>query len=98
MPNASLAMRSTRNAAFTAGNNGDSRERTTGDTKPAESVLSPLLLTRIQVASLINVRPRTFDRLVAANQFPTADIVMNAKLIRWRRSTVETWIDAGGKL
>lgn len=57
---------------------------------------SALLLRREAVAAMLDVRPRTFDRMVSMGQFPTADIKLNAKLVRWKRSTVEAWVGSQG--
>jgi predicted DNA-binding transcriptional regulator AlpA len=63
-----------------------------------KSAITPLLLRRDEVARLINVAGRTFDRLVATNQFPPADVRVGAKIVRWKKETISSWIDAGGKL
>jgi predicted DNA-binding transcriptional regulator AlpA len=95
MLNGHLATPTTRNVQKPAENEGGFEQRTTGDTRSGKE--PALLLRRLDVCQLVNIKPRTFDRLLATGQFPTADIVLNSKLIRWRRSTVENWIESGGK-
>lgn len=58
----------------------------------------PLFLTPDDVAMLVlRVDPRTVRRLVSAGKFPPADIHVGSKIVRWKRSTVESWIDAQGE-
>ncbi len=92
MPDGHLATPTTKNVDKSPEITGYFQKRTTGD-----AIEPPLLLRRLQVAHLIGVGGRTFDRLLACHQFPPADLVLNSKLIRWKRSTVETWIHNGGK-
>ena len=87
-----LALRTTRKAQNPAEKREDFDHDTTGRTTER-----PLLLRRVDVASLLNLAPRTFDRLLSTKKFPGPDIALNAKLIRWRRSTVESWVERGGK-
>ncbi len=71
------------------------QSRHTGDTTVSKE--PALLLRRLEVAHIIGVGGRTLDRMLACNKFPPADLILNSKLIRWRRSTVEQWVEAGGK-
>lgn len=50
-----------------------------------------------RVAELLDVDPRTLRRLVSSGQFPAADVAVGAKLKRWKRTTVEAWIESGGR-
>ena len=52
------------------------------------------LMTADQVAALLGVSRRTFDRLVATGAFPPADYRKSRKLVRWRPSTVVAAIEA----
>lgn len=55
----------------------------------------PLFLTPDDVAKLVlRVDSRTVRRLVSAGKFPPADIRIGSKIIRWKRATVEGWIEA----
>jgi predicted DNA-binding transcriptional regulator AlpA len=65
--------------------------------KPVPVSSLPLLLRRLEVCTLLAIKARTFDRMLATGKFPPADIVMNCKWIRWRRSTVEDWVHSGGR-
>ncbi len=55
----------------------------------------PLFLTPDDVAELVlRVGVRTVRRLVSAGKFPPADVHVSSKIIRWKRGTVEAWIEA----
>jgi predicted DNA-binding transcriptional regulator AlpA len=57
------------------------------------------LLRADTVAAELDVSKRTLQQWVAAEKFPPADLRMGAKLVFWRRETVDAWLDekaAGG--
>ena len=55
------------------------------------------LVRREAIAKRLDIAPWTFDRLLSERKFPPPDVAVNAKLIRWRRSTVDRWIETGGR-
>jgi len=63
---------------------------------PPVPVVLPLLLDRPLVAAAITSSLRTLDRMVTTGAFPPPD-VRRGHFIRWKRETVEGWINAGGK-
>ena len=59
---------------------------------PLPAVL-PLLLDRALVGSAISTSTRNLDRMVATGLFPVPD-VRDGHFVRWKRQTVEGWIEA----
>jgi len=53
----------------------------------------PLLITAPQLARRLNCSTRTIYRLAASGRMPKP--VRLGALVRWRRSTIDAWIDAG---
>lgn len=45
------------------------------------------------VAAIIGVDRRTLRRMIVSGRFPEADVKLSKTLIRWKRSTVDRWID-----
>lgn len=54
---------------------------------------SKLLLDRTEVAELLGVSTRVFDRLVRTAHVP--GFVRVGKSLRWNRHAIENWIAAG---
>ena len=52
-----------------------------------------LLMDVSDVAAALAVGQRTLWRWVAAGTFPPPDISIGAKVRRWKRATVEAWIE-----
>jgi hypothetical protein len=64
---------------------------TTGiPTRPA--TLVEALLTKTDVAAIVRVDVRTFDRLRSSGAFPAPDLFIN-RMPRWKAATVRDWID-----
>lgn len=61
---------------------------------PAPAALEPLF-DRVSVAAALGCKARTIDRMIAAGEFPKADLRVG-RLPRWRQSTVADWIAKGG--
>lgn len=61
-----------------------------------EAVEKPVcyLLTIDQVAELMNVCPRTINRLNAAGKLPKA--IKIGRALRWNRVELMTWLNYGG--
>lgn len=57
----------------------------------------PQLLDRTQVARILGVTLRSFDREKAAGRFPQPDCRTGKRSPRWKAETVARWIDAQGK-
>ncbi|HEY8666966.1 MAG TPA: helix-turn-helix domain-containing protein [Tepidisphaeraceae bacterium] len=53
----------------------------------------PMLMTVDDLADALAVGTRTVWRWVSMGTFPAPDLSIGGKLRRWRRSTVEAWID-----
>ena len=52
-----------------------------------------LLLSVKQVSALIGIAPRTLWRLASSGRFPRPDVKVGARIVKWRRTTVERWIN-----
>jgi len=53
-----------------------------------------LLIDVAEVGRLLDVGQRTLWRWISTGDFPPPDVAMGRKFRRWRRATVETWIDS----
>jgi predicted DNA-binding transcriptional regulator AlpA len=62
-------------------------------TVPPASNPCEQLLRKSAVAQSIGVGVRTLESMVSARAFPAADIKMGPRLLLWRPSSVQTWID-----
>ena len=51
------------------------------------------LLRKPAVAQTIGVGVRTLERMVSMRAFPGADIKRGSRLLLWRPSTVQRWIE-----
>jgi predicted DNA-binding transcriptional regulator AlpA len=61
------------------------------------SLIEPLL--RIgDLARRLACDRRTVDRMRSSGCLPKADLLVGRRSPRWKKSTIEDWIDAGGKL
>lgn len=63
--------------------------------RPAYMPPSEALLSRSQVATLLGVMPRTFDRMVAAGQYPRCDLRVpdpEKGDPRWRVASHDAWV------
>lgn len=56
-----------------------------------QSAIEPML-TMADIASIIQTSPRTIRQWRAQGLLPTPDFE-HGKTIRWKRSTIDTWID-----
>jgi predicted DNA-binding transcriptional regulator AlpA len=45
------------------------------------------------VAAALGIGVRTLERMVATREFPPADIQQGSRLLMWRASTVQRWIE-----
>lgn len=52
-----------------------------------------LLLDLAEVCRLLCLSERTVYRLISTGEFPAADVRIGGKIRRWRRETVERWIE-----
>ena len=55
------------------------------------------LYAQLPEATAVVLQSILFCSVLATGGFPVADIVLNNKLIRWKRQTVLDWINNGGK-
>lgn len=53
-----------------------------------------VLLKPSSVAGMLDIGVRTLWRWSSDGSFPPPDIRHNARIVRWKRSTVLAWIDA----
>ena len=58
--------------------------------RPAEAVL----LKPATVARRLEIGLRTLWRWVSTGEFPPPDLRRGPKIVRWRSSTVDAWIEA----
>lgn len=59
------------------------------------TVLHPLLSIK-KVAAALDCSRRVFERLRASGRFPKPDLLLG-RMPRWRRETVQRWIENGGR-
>ena len=58
--------------------------------------LSTLLITRLELAGLLDINPVTLDRMRAAGKIPPPiTIGAGTRNIRWRRTEIEKWVADG---
>lgn len=65
------------------------------------SVVSPVserLLNIEQVSAVIGLARRTIFRMISCGTFPRPDVAIGSRIRRWRQSTVEGWVEAGGRV
>lgn len=58
----------------------------------AEFVSDPML-TVGKAASHAGIGARTIWRLLSAGQFPKPDFRLGKRVVRWRTSTIENWLE-----
>lgn len=46
------------------------------------------------ISKLISVGERTLRRWLSCGGFPKPDVRLRGKLLRWRRSTVDAWVQS----
>jgi predicted DNA-binding transcriptional regulator AlpA len=63
-------------------------------TKPKSS--TPVMLRRGEIARRLGVSPRTLSFWVMRGDFPPPDVRVGMRSIRWKESTLNDWIEAGG--
>jgi predicted DNA-binding transcriptional regulator AlpA len=51
------------------------------------------LLRKPAVAGLLGIGVRTLERMMATKEFPAPDIKRGSRLLLWRPSTVQSWIE-----
>jgi excisionase family DNA binding protein len=56
----------------------------------------PPLLGKAELARFLGISERTIERLRSSGRFPAADIQFGTRP-RWRRATIEAWIQRGGR-
>ena len=54
------------------------------------------MLTRDDIADILQCNPRTIDRLRSSGKLPKPDF-RSGRLLRWRHETIERWISRGGR-
>jgi predicted DNA-binding transcriptional regulator AlpA len=54
----------------------------------------PVLLNAAEIAVKFGIGVRTFWRWVSEGRFPPAEIRAGSKIVKWRCTTVEAWIEA----
>ena len=54
---------------------------------------SSKLVSQPTIATMLNVTRRTLRRMILSGQFPAAEVRLSKTLLRWRRSTVDKWIE-----
>ena len=55
------------------------------------------LLRRSDVCRRLSVSDRTLSRLICYGEVPKPDIAIGKRIVRWKASTIESFISAGGK-
>ena len=89
-------------------NPGPLRLADTGDRKPDASTLAANLglTTAVAIKPLIRISDlerwlacdrRTIERMRASGKLPKPDLLIARHSPRWRVSTIQAWIDRGGK-
>jgi predicted DNA-binding transcriptional regulator AlpA len=58
--------------------------------------IEPVALRKKDVARLLSISPRLFDRLISSRKFPPPD-ARAGKCSLWRRETLESWLRSGGE-
>jgi hypothetical protein len=58
--------------------------------------VEPVAYRKRDVARLLSISPRLFDKMLSARRFPPAD-ARAGKCSLWRRETLEAWLRAGGE-
>jgi predicted DNA-binding transcriptional regulator AlpA len=53
----------------------------------------PTLLKAEAVAAMLSIGGRTLWRWISEGAFPKPDFRRNERVVRWKRSTVEQWIE-----
>ena len=51
------------------------------------------LLTSKEISEILQIKPRTFYRMLREERFPAADISYKGRTLRWTAETVQEWID-----
>jgi hypothetical protein len=59
------------------------------------AVADVAMVRKADIAAMLCVHVRTFERLLATGKFPEPTAMVNRRPI-WRRQLVERWIDSGG--
>jgi predicted DNA-binding transcriptional regulator AlpA len=59
------------------------------------SIIEPLL-TKGDLEDILRIDKRTIDRMRSAGKLPKPDLFI-CRLPRWKSSTIQSWIDGGGK-
>jgi len=62
----------------------------------SQTTTTTLLLSRLELAGLLDISPVTLDRMRAAGKIPRPfSIGAGTRNIRWRRSEIEQWVSDG---
>jgi len=68
-----------------------------GDPRGSHSLTAPERLLKLkEIADIVGVDQRTLHCRIASGGFPPADLRSGCRIVRWRASTVQFWIDARG--
>ena len=52
-----------------------------------------LFVDQNAIAAMLSLDKRTLRRLIIRGKFPPADLHISATCLRWRKATVETWLE-----
>lgn len=52
------------------------------------------LYSIVDISNLISVGERTLRRWISARTFPPPDARLAGKLLRWRASTIQNWVES----
>lgn len=52
-----------------------------------------MLMSLHDISAELHIGKRTLWRWISAGTFPGADLRIGLKVLRWRRETVQAWID-----
>ncbi len=47
-----------------------------------------------EIARMLGINRRTLRRMIVKGEFPPAELRLSTTLLRWKRETVASWIDA----
>jgi predicted DNA-binding transcriptional regulator AlpA len=68
-----------------------------GVTTEAQATPVKLVYSVGDVAAVLDISVRTAWRMVAAGTLPGPDVKLGTRLLRWRPSTIQQFIDNGGQ-
>jgi predicted DNA-binding transcriptional regulator AlpA len=70
------------------------RAKATSSDDPTAALACEPLLRPDDVARILNIGKRTFERWLSSGRFPRPDIKVGPKISLWKPATVRAWIEA----